>query len=132
MCIRDRGGPGAVKWHGGQWVMPYEVTPGSTLSNVSCDIWNPTTSAPVNVLVEVVSSNGQVLGSSTAPASTSVVIRSWPFVGSHLVVDGEQVVVRLSPKDATTGAWTTSAQDVTVIGCSVRTTAEIDIPAIAW
>src|SRR5678815_750176 len=48
-------GPGAVKWHGGQWVMPYAEPPGVTLLNVSCDIWNPTTTAPANVLVEVVS-----------------------------------------------------------------------------
>jgi hypothetical protein len=129
-------GPGAVRWHGGQWVMPYTLTPGSSLSNVSCDIWNPTTSAPANVLVEVVSSNGQVLGSATAPASTSVVFRTWPFVGTHAAIDGEQFVVRLSPRDATTGAWTSAAQDTTVIGCAVRSAAAavaaatINIPVI--
>jgi len=114
------GGPGAVRWHGGQWVMPYALKPGSTLLNVSCDVWNPTTSAPANVLVEVVSSNG-VLGSTSLPASTSVVFRTWPFVGTHAVADGEQLMVRLSPKDATTSAWTTGAQDTTVIGCAVNT-----------
>lgn len=114
--------PGAVRWHGGQWLMPYSLSPGSVLQNVSCDIWNPTTAAPANVLVEVVSSNGQVLGASTAPASSSVVIRSWPFLGTHAVVNGEQVIVRLSPTDATTHAWTTGAQDTTVISCAARST----------
>lgn len=116
------GGPGAVKWHGGQWVMPYQASPGTMLQNVSCDVWNPTTAAPANVLIEVVSSNGQVLGSTTLPASTSVVFRAWPFVGSHAVIDGEQIAVRLSPRDATTGTWTSAAQDVTVIGCAVNAT----------
>jgi len=114
------GGPGAVRWHGGQWVMPYSPRSGATLQNVSCDIWNPTTSAPANVLVEVVSSNGQVLGSATAPASTTAVIRAWPFVGAHPVIDGEQIVVRLSATDAMTHQWTTGAQDTTVIGCAVN------------
>lgn len=122
------GGPGAVKWHGGQWVMPYEVQPGSVLQSVSCDIWNPTTSAPANVLVEVISSNGQTLGSTTLLASTSVVFRTWPFIGTHAVVDGEQLIVRVSPKDATTGAWTTGAQDTTVIGCSVNSQAAQNAP----
>ncbi len=126
--------PGPVRWHGGQWVMPYAEPPGSTLLNVSCDIWNPTTSAPANVLVEVVSSNGQVLGSTSLPASTSVVFRTWPFIGTHTVVDGEQLVVRISPRDATTGAWSSAAQDVTVISCSVnaRTAAltTINLPVV--
>jgi hypothetical protein len=74
------------------------------------------------VLVEVVSSNGQLLGSTSLPSSTSVVFRTWPFVGTHAVSDGEQLVLRLSPTDATTGAWTTAAQDATVIGCAVNAT----------
>lgn len=112
-------GPGAVTWHGGQWVMAYQPRPGQTLANVSCDVWNPTTAAPATVLVEVVSSNGQVLGTASAPASTSVTFRLWPFVGSHVFVDGEQAIVRISPRDATTGAWTSAVQDTTVIGCAV-------------
>lgn len=115
-------GPGAVRWHGGQWVMPYSLRPGSTLLNVSCDIWNPALTPAASVLVEVVSSNGQVLGSSPVSASSSVVTRAWPFVGTHAVVDGEQLVVRLSPRDVLTGAWTTELQDTTVIGCAVNAT----------
>jgi hypothetical protein len=128
-------GPGAVRWHGGQWVMPYAISPGATLLNVSCDVWNPTTAAPANVLVEVVSSNGQVLGSAPpVTPSAQVVTRAWPFVGAHAVVDGEQLVVRISARDATTGAWTSAAQDVTVIGCAVNSTRQrtLSLSPHAW
>jgi hypothetical protein len=115
------GGPGAVKWHGGQWVVPYSAHPGASLMNASCDV---VPRADASALVELVSSNGQVLGSSTVPATTAnVVIRTWPFVGSHPVVDDEQVVMRVSPRDALTGAWTSEAQDMTIISCAVRTVA---------
>jgi hypothetical protein len=113
------GGPGAVKWHGGQWVIPYSARSGSAIANASCDV---VPRADATVLVELVSSNGGVLGSSTVPATAAnVVIRTWPFVGSHPVTEGEQIAMRLSPQDAATGAWTSAAQDVTAISCSLRT-----------
>lgn len=111
-------GPGAVRWHGGQWIMPYSATPHNTLANASCDV---VPRADATALVELVSSNGQVLGSSTVPATSSnIVIRAWPFIGSHAVLDGEQIAMRIAPRDSTTGAWTSASQDVTVIGCAVN------------
>lgn len=122
------GGPGAVRWHGGQWVMPYAAHPGSTLQNVSCDV---VPRADASALVELVSSNGQVLGSSTVPATTAnVVIRSWPFVGSHAVLDGEQVLMRISPRDSVSGAWTSATQDMTIINCAARATAAAETHSI--
>lgn len=111
-------GPGAVRWHGGQWVVPYSGHPGATLANASCDI---APRADATALVELVSSNGQVLGSSTVPATTAnVVIRAWVVLNGHVLLDGEQVVMRVSPRDAATGAWTSAAQDMTVISCAVN------------
>lgn len=114
------GGPGAVRWHGGQWVMSYQAAPGSTLLNVSCDVVPSPTATD---LIELVSSNGQVLGSNTVPATTAnIVIRSWILLSpGHQVVDGEQVVLRHSPRDSATGAWTGSAQDLAVINCAANT-----------
>lgn len=114
------GGPGAVTWHGGQWLMAYPAQPGQVLQNVACDVVPNSTSTD---LVELVSSNGQILGSNTVPAVTGVVIRTWiVLTGGHPLIDGEQVVLRHSPKDSMTGAWTGPAQDMTVISCAINTT----------
>lgn len=111
-------GPGAVRWYGGQWAIPYSAHPGASITNAWCEI-KPR--ADATALVELVSSNGQVLGSSTVPATAAnIVIRSWPFVGNHQVTDGEQVVMRISPRDSATGAWTSANQEMTVIACSAR------------
>lgn len=119
------GGPGAVKWHGGQWVLPYSGSPGSTLANAACDV---VPRADATALVELVSSNGQVLGSATVPATPpTVTIRAWPFVGTHTMGDGEQVVMRISPR-ALDGSWTDASKDMTVISCAMRSYQAITVP----
>lgn len=110
-------GPAAVRWHGGQWLVPYRGSPGSVVQNVSCDV---VPSATATDLIELVASNGQVLGSSTVPAATGTMIRSWIVLSPGFVIpDGGQIVMRHSPMRAS-GAWTGPSDDITVIGCAVN------------
>lgn len=113
------GGPGAVTWHGGQWVMPVAAAPGAIVKNVACDVQPNGTSTD---LMELVGENG-VIGSTTVPAVTGVTIRSWIIPTSgYTVGDGEHLVIRHSPHDSTTGAWTTAGQDLTIISCAIAAT----------
>lgn len=110
-------GAGAVRWHGGQWIIPYSAHPGRVVANMWCDV-QPR--ADATDLVELVGQSG-VIGSAAVPAATGVVIRAWILpTGGYMVHDGEQLVIRHSPRDATTGAWTSAAQDMTIVGCSVN------------
>lgn len=112
------GGPGAVKWHGGQWIVPYAAHPGSTIANVSCDV---VPRSDVMDTIELVGSNG-VIGTSTVPATTAnVIIRSWILpTGGYRVADGDQLIVRHTPRDAASGQLTNSSQDMTIISCSAH------------
>lgn len=120
------GGPGAVQWHGGQWIVPYQAQPGGVLANMFCDVKPNATSTD---LVELVGSNG-VIGSTTVPATTNnVIIRAWILPsGGYTVHDGEHLVIRHSPRDSTTGAWTGATQDLTIISCAVNTTSGVASP----
>jgi hypothetical protein len=113
-------GPGAVRWHGGQWLIPYVGRPGASLLNISCDV-RP--SATATDLVELVGAAG-VIGSVTVPATTAnVTIRAWivlPPSPERTIGDGENLIIRHSPRDAATGAWTSSAQDMSIISCGVN------------
>lgn len=115
-------GPGAVKWHGGQWIIPYGAAPGSVVTNMFCDV---VPRADATDTMELVGANG-VIGTATVPATTNnVIIRAWilPANNGYVIHDGEQLVMRHSPRDSTTGAWTSAAQDLTIVGCAVRTVA---------
>jgi hypothetical protein len=111
------GGPGAIKWHGGQWVIPYDAHPGSVITNMWCDVVPNATSTD---LIELIGSAG-VIGSVTVPALTGIVIRAWiiPSPG-YTVPDGGPIVVRHSPRNTATGQWTGVADDLTIISCAVR------------
>lgn len=112
-------GPGAVQWHGGQWLIPYVGHPGQSIANVACDV---VPRADATDLIELVGTSG-VIGSVTVPATTAnVTIRSWiQPSGGHVIADGEQIVMRHSPRDSTTGTFTSALQPMTVIGCFVNT-----------
>lgn len=110
------GAPGAIRWYGGQWLIPYQGRPGSTIQNVSCDVIPNASSTD---LIELIGSAG-VIGSVTVPAATGMTIRAW-ITTPHLIADGEVLVMRHSPRDSTTGAWTTGTQQLTILGCAVNT-----------
>lgn len=120
--------PGAVKVHGGQLLVPYSGTPGALLQNVACDV-KPR--ADATDTIELVGPAG-VLGTTTVPATTAnVIIRAWIVLSTpRLVADGDIFVMRHSPRDAATGAWTSAAQDMTVISCAANaaTTKTLSIP----
>lgn len=111
-------GPGAVAIYGRQWVTPFQVAPGSTVQNVSCDVWNPNATAGVTDTMELLGSAG-VIASVSIPASTAVVIRAWLSPLSYLVPDGGPLLLRHSTKTSA-GVWTSSSQLVTVISCAVN------------
>lgn len=124
-------GPGAITWHGGQWIVPYTAHPGSSIANVSCDVLANATSTD---LVELVSSNGQVLGSTVVPAVSGVVIRAWIVLASgHTVIEGEQLIMRHNPRSVGSGAWTGPAEDHVIISCAVNTSKvhTITVPIVA-
>lgn len=110
--------PGSIRWHGGQWVVPLSVAPGSVLANAMCSVLtNPTATD----LVELVSSNGGVIASNTVPAASGLNIWTWLIpTASHVVVDGEQLIIRHSPRDSMSGAWTSASQDLTLVSCAVN------------
>lgn len=113
------GGPGAVQGHGGQFVIPYVAHAGSTILSVSCDV---VPRADATDTWDVLGAGGSTIGSFTVPATAAnVIIRGLvtPDLG-HRIGDGENVVIRHSFRDAVTGAWTSAAQDMTVISCAVN------------
>lgn len=115
-AVAGPAGPGAVRWHGGQWIVPYQGHAGSTVANVSCDVIPNATSTD---LVELVGPAG-VIGSVVVPAATGITIRAWPFVGAYAVPDGGHVVIRHSALHVGTGAWTGAGEDLTIISCAVN------------
>lgn len=109
------GAAGAIRFYGGQWLIPFQGTPGSTIQNVSCDVIPNASSTD---LVELVGDLG-VIGSVVVPATTGQVIRAW-ITAPHAVTNGETFVIRHSPRDRTSGAFTTGVQQITILGCAVN------------
>ena len=121
------GGPGAIRWYGGQWQIPYSGRPGSVVQNVSCDVIPNGQSTD---LIELLGPGG-VIGSVTVPAITGVTIRAWITV-THAIADGEVLVLRHSPRDVATGGWTTGVEQLTIVGCAVNAVNTLPLAGAAF
>ncbi len=100
-------------------MIPYGGRPGSTIQNASCDVIPNASSTD---LIELIGPAGSgVIGSVVVPAATGIVIRAW-ITTPHMIADGESIVLRHSPRDVAAGAWTSGAQQLTILGCAVNAT----------